>query len=123
MRSLINYDPHSKPVDHSSAAGGAASLMGKNDTKEREENQAGLFYARKRMDLQKKNAMQSSALDSPKTGKRMVELDQNTYRSRGGGKGGGGESAHTSSISNFIKSSHGAKVKLFLFIYFDIFFL
>lgn len=28
MRSLINYDPHSKPVDHSRPAGGAASLMG-----------------------------------------------------------------------------------------------
>lgn len=110
MRALINYDPHSKPVDHSEPAGGAASLMGKNDTKEREEHQAGLFYARKRMDLQKKNAMQSSVLDERRTGKRMVEQDQSTYRSRGGGKGGGGESAQTASIAQFIKSSRGAQV-------------
>jgi hypothetical protein len=28
MRSLINYDPHSQPADHTRAAGGSASLMG-----------------------------------------------------------------------------------------------
>jgi hypothetical protein len=112
MRSLINYDPHSKPVDYSSPAGGAASLMGRNDTKDREEHQAGLFYARKRMDLTKKNAMQSSVLDSRRTGKRMVESDDLTYRSRGGGKGGGGESSQAGSIASFVKSSRAAKESL-----------
>ena len=62
------------------------------------------------MDLQKKNAMQSSVLDSRRTGKRMVEQDQTTYRSRGGGKGGGGESSQNASIAQFVKSSHGAEV-------------
>jgi hypothetical protein len=32
MRSLINYDPHSQPVDHSRPAGGSASLMGQESS-------------------------------------------------------------------------------------------
>jgi hypothetical protein len=139
MRSLINYDPHSQPSDHTRAAGGAASLMGetscrrslspsldslrlcslslsvsvsgRNDTKDREEHQAGLFYARKRMDLQKKNAMQSSALDTQRTGKKMVERDDSSYRSLGGGKGGGGDPSQRMSVT-FMHSSHSAKQSL-----------
>lgn len=42
----------------------------------------------------------------------MSEKEDSTYRSRGGGKGGGGESSQRSSISNFVRSSKSAKESL-----------
>mmetsp|Transcript_3118 Transcript_3118/g.4810 ORF Transcript_3118/g.4810 Transcript_3118/m.4810 type:complete len:795 (+) Transcript_3118:89-2473(+) len=107
VRSLIHYDPNSKPLDYSRPAGGAASLMGRNDMKDREEHQAGLFYARKRVDYQKKTAMQSSAMER-KTGKKIIETDA-TMRSRGGSKGSGGQAAQRSTIGSFVKSSRGVQ--------------
>lgn len=97
MRSLINYDPNSKSNDYNHPAGGAASLLGKNDSKNREELQAGLFYARKRMDYAKKTAMQSSTVDIMKTGRRMVNTD--------GTKNISTKAKPTGNLGEFFKSS------------------
>lgn len=56
------------------------------------------------MDLQKKTAMQSSSFDPHRTGKKMIEREDTSYRALGGGKGGG--SAQTRNIK---LSSQSAK--------------
>jgi hypothetical protein len=63
------------------------------------------------MDLQKKNAMQSSSMDSQRTGKKMVERDD-SYRTLGGGKGGGGGDPSQRMKVRFMHSSHSAKQSL-----------
>lgn len=55
MQSLVHYEDSSVNDISNKPAGGTASLLGKNDGRDREEAQAGLFYARKRIDFVKKS--------------------------------------------------------------------
>jgi Ca2+-binding EF-hand superfamily protein len=73
MRSLINYDPSNKLIDSSQPAGGAPNLLVSANAGNREEVQAGLFYARKRMDVKKKIEMRIGSDDPVRTGKRLVD--------------------------------------------------
>ena len=73
MRSLINYDPSNKLIDSSQPAGGSANLLAHMFTEDREEVQAGLFYARKRMDMKKKTEMRIGSNDPTRSGRRKIE--------------------------------------------------
>jgi hypothetical protein len=63
------------------------------------------------MDIAKKNAMQTHEQAVERTGKKFAEPPA-TYRSRGGGKGGGGELSQKLTIGQFVKSSKAAQVCL-----------